>query len=586
MAIQFKYKKIVKKLRHTDLYQRAKGIDQLRQSLQDGAFIDSLIYLLQEAGGSFPTSSEDWDDGSYHLVGFCSEFPHNDLVLPIEKHFESYSERAKLQALYLLITIKSELARDAYIRLIDKYTDQYDLGIDVSYIFEETDWTPRLVKKILPHIKNEKISPSIFHMILLCQRSGIDLSLTNEENELIKEQLKVHYSIKKNSYQAYDKDYSLQYIYQAWKESYVIIRSEMGIYLQLMQYFYDEEILGFLLEALQFKDAYLKVDTVISLLERNIQVSQEILEECASNIEASVWFYTRLKESSKEHFYAISEDLQHSFVKNRLFHHLVNHDEFGVVPDDIEVVKRHDTTNYYGQKITYYLARFRSNQEEWSEKGWMAAYVGAYLTEHIPNPNLFDGTITTFTSWDFLTQDEHILELDRLNKTENEELSQEIILESKPKWHFGTYFLGFITAVRTFTAFSSHDPIYYLLLSLLWSLFLFKIYATIKLRKESKVILRSRQLTLIKANESKTVELHKIYRMTVEIRKWGKHEGKMAYYQRKVKCIVFYDKDGLEILSIPSTFVNAEQLLTEIQILTDHLVDPPIIDVYENDLSA
>lgn len=586
MAIQIKFKKIVKKLSSTDLYNRAKGIDQLRKSLQKDVYLDSLIYLLEAAGQTFPNSLEDWDDGSYHLVGFCSEYPHSDLVKPIERNFEQYSERAKLQALYLLITIKSDLARDAYIRLIEKYSDRFELGIDVAYIFEETDWAPKLVKKLIPLLNNDRLNSSIFHMLLLCQRSGIDLSLTSSEKNLIREQIKQNYRIKRDSYLSYDNDYSLQFVYQAWKESYAIIRSEMGIYLQLMQYFFDDEIQGFLLEALQFKDAYLKVDAVISLLERGYHVSRETIESCAFNIEACVWFYTRLGESSKEHFYKLNEDIQHSFVKNRLFHYLVEHDEFGIVPDEIEVIKRNDTTNYYGQEVTYYLARFKSHRDDWSEKGWMAAYVGAFLTDQIPSPKMFDGTITSFTSWNHLTEDEHIHQLDQLNKKNNAELDTEVILESKPSWHYGTFVIGVITAIRTWTSFSNNDPIYFLLLALLWSLFVFKLYATIKLRKDSKVILSSRQLTFIKANESKTIELHKIYRMTMELRKWGKNEGKMAAYQRKVKYIVFYDKDENEILSIPSTFINATQLIAEIRMLTDHLVEQPIIDVYEKDLSA
>jgi len=587
LAIQTKFKQIVKKLSSTDLYNRAKGIDQLRKSLHKDVYLDSLIYLLEAAGKSFPNSLEDWDDGSYHLVGFCSEYPHSELVKPIEKNFEHYSERAKLQALYLLITIKTDVARDAYIRIIEKYSKQFELGIDVAYIFEETEWAPSLVKKFIPLLKDNNLNASIFHMMLLCLRnSGEDLSLTSDEKNLIIDQIKRNYQNNRVAYLSYDKDYSLQFVYQAWKESYAMIRSEMGIYLQLMQYFFDDEIQSFLLEALQFNDPYLKVDAVISLLERGYNVSRETIEFCAYNIEACVWFYTRLSESSKEHFYKINEEIQHSFVKNRFFHYLVDHDDFGIVPDEIEVVKRHDTTNYYGQEVTYYLVKFKSQRDDWAEKGWMAGYVGAYLTEQIPSPKMLEDTITTFTSWDQLTEVEHIQQLEQFNKDDYAKHDSEVILESKPTWHYGTFVLGFITAVRTWTSFSNNDPIYFLLLAMLWGVFLFKVYATIKLRKESKVILKRRQLTFIKANESITIELHKIYRMTIELRKWGKNEGKMAGYQLKVKYIVFYDKDENEILAIPSTFINTSLLMAEIQMLTNHLVEQPIIDVYENDLSA
>jgi len=165
LAVQRKFKKIVNQLRHQDLYQRAKGIDQLRKSLRSGASIESLIYLLEEAGSNFPKSIEDWDDGSYHLVGFCSEFALQELITPIEKNFEAYSERAKLQALYLLISLKSELARDAYIRIIEKNSKRYSLDIDVQFIFEETNWAPELVKKLLHLIENEETAVSIFHLI-------------------------------------------------------------------------------------------------------------------------------------------------------------------------------------------------------------------------------------------------------------------------------------------------------------------------------------------------------------------------------------------------------------------------------------
>ncbi|PGZ93710.1 hypothetical protein COE53_05335 [Bacillus sp. AFS029533] len=74
--------------------------------------------------------------------------------------------------------------------------------------------------------------------------------------------------------------------------------------------------------------------------------------------------------------------------------------------------------------------------------------------------------------------------------------------------------------------------------------------------------------------------------MTIELRKWGKNEGKMAAYQRKVNYIVFYDKDDEEILSIPSTFIKPDLLFLEIKLLTSHLVDSPTIEVFENDVSA
>ncbi|PFH86335.1 hypothetical protein [Bacillus sp. AFS088145] len=586
MAVQRKFKKIVNQLRHQDLYKRAKGIDQLRKSLRSGASIESLIYLLEEAGSNFPKSIEDWDDGSYHLVGFCSEFELQELITPIEKNFEAYSERAKLQALYLLISLKSELARDAYIRIIEKNSKRYSLDIDVQFIFEETDWAPELVKKLIRLIENEETAVAIFHLILLCKRSSISLPFSSAENDYIIEQIKVLYKLKRDSYLNYNQDYNLKYVYQAWKESYLIVRTEMGIYLQLMQYYFDDSMHEYLNEALEYRDPYLKVDAVISLMEHGVQIEKEILDYCAHNIESAVWFYTKLNEFSKKDIYTFTEEHQHSFVKNRLFLYLITHEDFGVIPDEIEIIKRYDTSNYYEQEVTYYLTKFRSQQENWEENDWMAAYVGAYISEQIPSPRFYDETITAFTKWDKYTEDEHRAQLELLNKEENDKLGQEVILESKPSWHFGTYFLGFLTAVRTGTAFGNHDPIYFLLLALLWIIFLYKVYATIQLRKESKLILTSRQLTLKKGNELKSIELHKINRMTIELRKWGKNEGKMAAYQRKVNYIVFYDKDDEEILSIPSTFIKPDLLFLEIKLLTSHLVDSPTIEVFENDVSA
>ncbi|PGS50037.1 hypothetical protein [Bacillus sp. AFS041924] len=586
MAIQRKFKNIVKQLRHQDLYQRAKGIDQLRKSLRSSASIESLIFLLEEAGNSFPKSIEDWDDGSYHLVGFCSEFELPELITPIEKNFESYSERAKLQALYLLINLKSESARDAYIRIIKKNINRFSLDIDVQFIFEETNWAPDIVKNLLYLIENEETSVSIFHLILLCKRNSITLPFTFAENEYVKEQIKLFYKHKLDSYLHYDQDYNLKYVYQAWKESYLIVRTEMGICLQLMQYFFDDCIREYLVESLEYKDPYLKVDAVISLMGQGVQIKKELLDYCAHNIESAVWFYTKLNEVSKNDLYTFTEEHQQSFVKNRLFLYLIAHEEFGIIPDEIEVIKRYDTSNYYEQEVTYYLTRFRSHQENWNEKDWMAAYVGAYITENIPSPRFFDETITAFTNWDKYTEDEHKNQLELLNKEESDKIGQEVILESKPPWHFGTYFLGFLTAMRTGTAFGNHDPIYFLLLSILWLIFLFKVYATIQLRKESKVILTSRQLSLKKGKELKSIELHKINRITIELRKWGKNEGKLAAYQRKVNYIVFYDHDDEEILSIPSTFINPELLLFEIKLLTNHLVETPNKEVFDNDVSA
>ena len=586
MAIQRKFKNIVKQLRHQDLYQRAKGIDQLRKSLRSSASIESLIFLLEEAGNSFPKSIEDWDDGSYHLVGFCSEFELPELITPIEKNFESYSERAKLQALYLLINLKSESARDAYIRIIKKNINQFSLDIDVQFIFEETDWAPDIVKNLLYLIENEETSVSIFHLILLCKRNSNTLPFTFAENEYVKEQIKLFYKHKLDSYLHYDQDYNLKYVYQAWKESYLIVRTEMGICLQLMQYYFDDCIRGYLVESLEYKDPYLKVDAVISLMGQGVQIKKELLDYCAHNLESAVWFYTKLNEVSKNDLYTFTEEHQQSFVKNRLFLYLIAHEEFGIIPDEIEVIKRYDTSNYYEQEVTYYLTKFRSHQENWEENDWMAAYVGAYISDQIPSPRFYDETITAFTKWDKYTEDEHKAQLELLNKEENDKLGQEVILESKPNWHFGTYFLGFLTAVRTGTAFGNHDPIYFLLLALLWIIFLYKVYATIQLRKESKLILTSRQLTLKKGNELKSIELHKINRMTIELRKWGKNEGKMAAYQRKVNYIVFYDHDDEEILSIPSTFINPELLLFEIKLLTNHLVETPNKEVFDNDVSA
>jgi hypothetical protein len=299
-----------------------------------------------------------------------------------------------------------------------------------------------------------------------------------------------------------------------------------------------------------------------------------------------VWLYNRLQESSKEHLYDLPNDLQNIFVKNRLFNYLINKEDFEIVPDDIEVIQPYETTNYYGQEITYFLTKFRSNRYDWEDKGWMTAYVGEYLTKDLPSPKIVDNTTTSFTPWESKSIEEHLIELERLNTRQEDELNKEVISESKPLWHWGTIFLGVLTVGRTFMSISNNNPIYYSLVALLWIFLLYKVVATFKLRNETKVTLKIRELTVLRSNVSQTIQLHTIHRMSIELRKLKKNDGKMASYQRKVKYIVFFDEHGNELLSFPVNFVRPEKFIREIQLLTEHLNNPPIIDVYEEDLSA
>ncbi|MFF2875036.1 hypothetical protein ACFVR2_01810 [Gottfriedia sp. NPDC057991] len=131
-------KRIVEDLKHTDLTIRSNAIHELivLSEIDDLQFnLFTLEWLAKEAAYPYPTSFKEWDEPSYHLINFITDFHLPELTESLMKYYPEYSKAAKEAVFRYITSFDGEEHEQAILELIEQdiQNNQVVLPLDVLY---------------------------------------------------------------------------------------------------------------------------------------------------------------------------------------------------------------------------------------------------------------------------------------------------------------------------------------------------------------------------------------------------------------------------------------------------------------------
>ncbi|OIK10809.1 hypothetical protein BIV60_20280 [Bacillus sp. MUM 116] len=521
----------------------------------------TLEWLIKEAGNPFPPPVDIWDDPSYQLIHFATNFVIPVVAESLIKYYPHFSMAAKEEVIRYLCLTDGEKHKSTILNMIDDDISINQAIFPLEELFKIPSLVIAILKKHYKHFENDEYK-EVFYKFL-------SFSLDNEYLQDFKPDYIVpilldDYHKQRELYIDYNKDYNPRFVFSSWKETYLIIRSNMTLYLSLMEYYWNDEFQTLIEEAIQYKDPIIKSSAVITALQRNIPVNDDFLAECATNIESSEFFYLELLRIQKDSMFPVKENKQEFFAKCHLFHYIVTEHEF--FPDNINLIEKVDTTNQYNQPVRYYFASVVS------EGSKTPAWVGAYaLEEDNDSIDMWEGTFLEEGEFD-RTREEYIQSFLENREMERHESDSEIFYSSKSTIKPWFYLVYVVLVARAYKAFSTMDMVY-IILTICFALII--LFLHFRKWKQSRRIIHitGSLLKLLDRNNEENIKLENIKEVTVR-----KANFKSRLFDRTAKLISVYDKKGKLTMEIPFESVNYSEFSFVLDNMTKHLQEPPLIE--------
>ncbi|MFP5107196.1 hypothetical protein ACSU6B_10540 [Neobacillus sp. C211] len=558
--IELKLRSILKQVKSQSPQKRLEALQQLAQyKFQEGleVQIDVLKDMIKTAASNFPERVENWDNPSFYLIDFVCDFPMPEVVEGLIKHFDGFDLLAKELAIVMLLATEDEevfyVLEEKIIGLIQ--TEDFFIPV------KELENYPMLIKgildKTLEHLNTKHYKFMLYDLLLSLNSSGFEQGY---KKEVILPILLEDYQAEKQAYLKYDTDFTLKYVYSAWKVSYFALRSRMRLLINLMEYYYSSDIGAELEQAMAFRDPSIKTEALIISIAKNLPYDQKTLVEAANQIESAEIVYWELKERNLEHLYPIAEGKQPHLAKSRLFSTIINlpEEEEGVIrfPEDIQIIDKVDTENTYGQPIRYYLLSFMHIGTRYA--GWAGGYA---LEDGDDTAEIWDGSYTDFVEWDSASIEEHKAAFFKKREEEKQEHEISVYFESSPRLSKGAWFflsLAVVNWIREAVGGFSEDSIPFLIaLTVIGG-----VLCLYELTKNKKRAIQVVGQQLVMKDGSKQ---HAI----------GMHEIKKVEYNKK--HVLVYDKKNELAFKFPLRWVRYDLFYVHMMEHTDHLKDRPFI---------
>ncbi|MEH7399964.1 hypothetical protein V7148_03130 [Gottfriedia acidiceleris] len=557
-------KRIVEGLKHTDPAIRHDAIFELIElsEVDDLQFnLLTLEWLAKEAAYPYPTSFKVWDEPSYHLIKFISDFEIPELTEALIKYYPEYSKAAKEEVFRYITSFDGEEHELAILELIEQDIQNKQVVLPLDVLYDNPGIIIKLLEKHTELFEVEEYKTTFYRLLSYCLDKNY---LDRFKTKYIAPLLLVDYQKQVDEFLRYQNDYDIKFVYGSWKETYLQIRSIMAIYLSLMEYYFNDEMTPFIKEAMSFTDPFIRTNAIIAALQRDIDVPEELLLDCATNIESTEYFYWEILRIRKEHLFPINEKKQEYFAKSHLFLHIVQEHDF--VPETIELVKQLDIENSYNQPIRYYLASVSHDDQV------IPAWVGAYsLEEEDDSIHMWEGTYLEDGQFNEKSIEEHVQLFMDKRANEKEEDASLVHYEGKPKiskWFYAWYLL---LALRGYQAFSTMDPVYISLTTLLAALIVsYHIYKTTLVKKKIEIVGNVVRYTEKDAHSQ--ILLEDIKKITIQ-----KSNMKTRLLDRRSQVVAIYNKQNKVALEFPLECVSYDEFAFVVDELTDHLKEQPHI---------
>ncbi len=378
--------------------------------------LEQQLLLLDEARRKFPKAKYEWQSIPGQIVTNATEAPDLKVVEAIRKNFKEDDTNARSEALEFLSGFDNRSSIETFKELILTYpsgTRLYSTGI----LEENSAYKDILFPDLLNVIDNDYLNSSILLLFL---------------NYLDENQLQA------KDYAGYvDKLLSLSKRYRdtvetglsvnvdVWSDGgYQHARYEAGIIVDLFGYFNDARVVSELSSYLKVRDNKLKMFAVVSLIKLGQNVEPSVLEEVAADAESRKWLFDNLSSLDREQLYPDKFKTQEAFAESDLVNWLLYPTELGRKPDAIELMRvvEVDSKSEDGM-VEFYVFRFKSNHEDWSDKGWIAGVSGYFPVKHKPSTEAGGYTFSSFEKWEDKTPEQHVAEIRNLieEASENQE---------------------------------------------------------------------------------------------------------------------------------------------------------------------
>jgi hypothetical protein len=554
MMIDFKIKKILKDIKSKDPQERYNALVRLEDLRKSpiSVPINSLKDMIKCSTYPFDEPFDNWDYPSYHLMTFINTFRHEDLIKEVIKAYEKLPKESKAIAIDFLCSMDDGQFLEEILKLYERAIKEKSAIFPLNSLYKKPKLVIKMLEKFYLELENTPYKPIFYRLLffLLQNKYISDFQFEHTASVLVND-----YKNLLAQYKKYDEVYEPKYVYNAWKSSYLNLRSELVLYIALMEFYYDEKIESLLKEALNFKDPTVKAISVIICLQKNIEITDELLKECSMNIECSENFYSELLKIEKEHLFTIKENKQSFFAKSHLFNYLVNHPDYMRYPDSIHIEKIMDTENYFGEAVRYYMMSFQAKDDE-----KYVAFVGGYSLEKEDDVYIWEGTKTDFVLFDEKKIEEYAQKFLMEDREENEVEKEEIIYTSKPKWNKWSYLLYFLTVTKGVTMYRYNELEYWLIYGVIAGSAIFYTLKKLYERERFEVSLNHVSIIFKDKEIVKKIEFTEIKKIVLKKNK-----------------VVIYNKQGEMILIIPKNYVDYEYFSQYIVELTEHLKEKPYI---------
>jgi hypothetical protein len=507
--------------------------------------------VIKTAAYSFEDPIDDWDQPSYCLLKFVSDYQDLSLTRTMIRYYPNFSPAGKNIVLNYLCKYAEEHCHQAILNIYEDELKTDEAIFPVSGLYEQPLWLVDIITKFSKELFTDKYRNSFYHALSYCIEKGF---ISDFKKETITKKLVEDYEQVLSAIQEYVDSYSTKAVYMSWRGNYLRLRDYLNLYLSLMEYYSNDKTESLIKGALTLPDPTIQVHAIRVALVHDIQVDETILLRCAEHIETSEMLYHELAEINKESLYPIKEKKQPYFAKSHLFQHLLYETEYEEFPTECRIVESVETENYYGQPIRFYLVAFSADQEE-SLVGWVGAYS---LEAGDDSVYMWEGTYTDFERLDDFTIEEHIERFMEKRKERTENSENEVYVEYKPR--FSAVFQGFsvIIILQWFGALATPGMMLILLPLTLLALVLF----LIKIIEKKNYLVRVEGHKLVYQTRKKT---HEILLHEIKILKVSKSK------------IEIYTRGNSIAFTIKKNHVNEKQFIGLIQGLTDHLKEPAII---------
>ncbi|MGG6431891.1 hypothetical protein ACPF7I_06410 [Anoxybacillus sp. D401a] len=557
-TVDLQLKQIMRDLKHHDPQKRYEALCALEQLSEEEielqpAFIRKMIAYAAE---TFPDPVDEWDDPSYHVLQFALYFVSAQFVPNVLEHFACFSSAAKEMAFCYVCELGDEQYDEALYHIVHSELQQQTFSIP----WEQLRHRLNVIKKLIDHDYAYLPSDLFCWLLLHLHREGVACHLQQDEIVSI---LIRQYRQTKEMYAPYDADYSPMFVFRFWKENYLSIRADMHVCLSLMEFYFNEEIATLLQEALSFRDPTIQARAIVTALQHRLTVADDVLLACANNIESASLLYEEMERIGKKQLFPMEANKLNHFAKSHLFYVLTH--EYGVVPNDIEMINHIEMENEYNEKVRYYFLAYVDEQEKY------VAWVGVYVQSQ-DGRSMFEYTYVPFIPLQQYSIEEH-------KKYFIEQIKQEQQTEHtlfRQQWTFRwtnilsyTVLMLFICS-RWLVAVEEKSVFLYVLSFLLTALGI--VFVVNDWRKRNReIVLTTKKLMYADRWDIREIPLNQIKRVTFEKRKNRYH-----IFHRKSEHIVIYNERH-EQLAFPKDDINEEQFVLLLRHATNHLQPPPHI---------